>query len=155
MLKIVRAKFHGITVTGADLDYHGSITLDPDQCGLAGVYPMEFVEIWNKATGDRFSTYVIFGEPGSRCCILNGAAARKCQPGDQMIVAASEYASPRELPDIKPKILTFKTGNRIDKVLEYDVFKSEDRNYDFRINVLSSGEDERTASIGLVVDHAS
>ena len=69
MIKVVRAKLHGIRVTGADLNYHGSITLDPEQCERAGFYPLEFVEIWNKHTGARLSTYVIHGEPGSRCCI--------------------------------------------------------------------------------------
>lgn len=156
MLKIIRAKFHGITVTGADLDYHGSITLDPEHCDLAGIYPMEFVEIWNKSTGDRFSTYVIFGEPGSRCCVLNGAAARKCQRGDTVIIAASEYASPRELHDIKPKVLTFKPDNQVDEILEYDVFKSKDRDYDFRINHLSGGHaDDEPKPFGLVVDRTA
>ena len=61
-------------MTGADLHYHGSITLDPEQGALAGLYPCEFVEIWNKNSGARINTYVIYGEPGSRCCILNGAA---------------------------------------------------------------------------------
>src|SRR5690606_5635380 len=77
--KVVRGKLHGIRVTGADLNYHGSITLDPDHCEAAGILPMEFVDIWNKASGARISTYVIYGERGSRCCILNGAAARTCQ----------------------------------------------------------------------------
>ena len=71
MKKIVRAKLHGITITGADLNYHGSITLDPDMCEQAGILPMEFVEIWNKDSGARISTYVIYGEPGSKSCILN------------------------------------------------------------------------------------
>lgn len=73
MMKVIRAKLHGIRVTNADLNYHGSITLDPDHCALAGLYPMEFVEIWNKNSGARISTYVIYGEAGSRCCVLNGA----------------------------------------------------------------------------------
>ncbi|HEY9572870.1 MAG TPA: aspartate 1-decarboxylase, partial [Pusillimonas sp.] len=84
MRKVVRGKLHGIRVTGADLDYHGSITLDPDHCEAAGILPMEFVDIWNKNSGARISTYVIYGERGSRCCILNGAAARTCQRGDEV-----------------------------------------------------------------------
>jgi aspartate 1-decarboxylase len=97
MIKVIRAKLHAIRVTGADLDYHGSITLDPEHCAAARIYPLEFVEIWNKNSGARISTYVIFGEAGSRCCILNGAAARTCQIGDQVIVAASEYIDRAEL----------------------------------------------------------
>lgn len=71
MRKIVAGKLHGIHVTDANLNYHGSITLDPDHCEEAGILPMEFVEIWNKNSGARISTYVILGERGSRCCILN------------------------------------------------------------------------------------
>ncbi len=138
MLKAVRAKLHGIRVTGADIDYHGSITLDPEQCTLAGIYPLEFVEIWNKNSGSRISTYVIYGEPGSRCCILNGAAARTCQPGDVLIIAASDYIEPSGLYDLQPRVLTFRDDNEVDEVLRYDVFKSDKREFDFRI--LGDGE---------------
>ena len=121
MIRVVRAKLHGIRVTGADLNYHGSITLDPEHCKAAGIYPLEFVEIWNKSTAARISTYVIFGEAGSRCCILNGAAARTCHAGDEVIIAASDYINPRELPDLHPRVLTFKPDNEVDEVMEYRV----------------------------------
>ena len=134
MMKVIRAKLHGIRVTSADLNYHGSITLDPIQCEQAGIYPMEFVEIWNKNSGARITTYVIFGKEGSRCCILNGAAARTCQIGDELIIAASDYLpSPESLYGLKPRILTFLPDNQVDQVLLYDVFASEKRPYDFRI----------------------
>jgi aspartate 1-decarboxylase len=133
MMKVIRAKFHGIRVTNADLNYHGSITLDPEQCDRAGIYPLEFVEIWNKNSGARISTYVIHGQPGSRCCILNGAAARTCQLGDELIIAAADYIQPAKLYDLKPRILTFLPDNQIDQVLYYDVFPSERRPFDFRI----------------------
>lgn len=133
MMKVIRAKLHGIRVTNADLNYHGSITLDPEQCALAGLYPMEFVDIWNKNSGARLSTYVIYGEPGSRCCVLNGAAARTCQVGDELIIAAADYCGPEKLYDIRPRILTFLPDNQIDQVLNYEVFPSEKRPYDFRI----------------------
>lgn len=133
MLQVIRAKLHGIRVTGADLHYHGSITVDPEICAQAGIYPMEFVEIWNKNSGARITTYVIFGAPGSRCCILNGAAARTCQPGDEIIIAASTYCQPAELYQIKPRVLTFNPDNTINKTYYYDVFKSERLPYDFRI----------------------
>ncbi len=133
MMKVVRAKLHGIRVTGADLNYHGSITLDPEQCELAGIYPMEFVDIWNKQSGARISTYVIYGEPGSKCCILNGAAARTCQKGDEVIICSADYCTPSDLYDLKPTILTYLPDNEIDQVLKYDVYRSEKRAYDFRI----------------------
>ena len=134
MMKVIRAKLHGIRVTNADLNYHGSITLDPEQCELAGLYPMEFVEIWNKNSGARLSTYVIFGVAGSRCCVLNGAAARTCQVGDELIIAAADYiAGPQALYELKPRILTFLPDNQVDQVLLYDVHQSDRRPYDFRI----------------------
>jgi len=133
MLKVVRAKLHAIRVTGADLNYHGSITLDPEHCAEAGLYPLEFVEIWNKHSGARLSTYVIYGVPGSRCCILNGAAARTCQVGDEIIVAASSFVQPHELYTLEPRVLTFRPDNSIDQRLSYQVFESQARKFDFRI----------------------
>lgn len=122
MLKILRAKFHGIRVTASDLNYHGSITLDPEQCALAGIHPLEFVEIWNKNSGQRLSTYVIYGEPGSRCCVLNGAAARTCQKGDELIICAAEYvADARELASRSPVVLCFDSENTVTERLRYEV----------------------------------
>lgn len=131
--QFVAAKLHGIRVTGADLNYHGSITLDPEHGQQAGLYPLEFVEIWNKNSGARLTTYVIYGVPGSRCCILNGAAARTCQVGDELIIAGSASVEPPELYKLRPTILTFTPTNEVDQVLHYEVFKGEKREYDFRI----------------------
>ena len=136
MLKIIRAKMHGIRVTGADLNYHGSITLDPDHCARAGIYPLEFVDIWNKNSGARLSTYVIFGKAGSRCCILNGAAARTCQAGDEIIIAATDHITPDHLYTQRPRILTFTPENKIAAVMQYRVFASEERAFDFAIDTL-------------------
>ncbi|MCW2240458.1 aspartate 1-decarboxylase [Azospirillum canadense] len=135
MIKVVRAKLHGIHVTDANLNYHGSITLDPDHCDAVGLYPLEFVEIWNRNSGARISTYVIFGERGSRCCVLNGAAARTCQPGDDVIIAASWYCQPTELATLKPRVVTFHPDNRIADRLTYDVTAHDDGRHDFRIRV--------------------
>ncbi|CDX45030.1 Aspartate 1-decarboxylase 2 [Mesorhizobium sp. ORS 3359] len=133
MRKIVAGKLHGIHVTEANLDYHGSITLDPDHCEEAGMLPMEFVEIWNKNSGARISTYVILGERGSRCCILNGAAARTCQPGDQVIICNSVYVHERELTALKPRVLTFDKDNRIVDRLTYSVERDAGGDYSFSI----------------------
>ena len=105
--KIVGGKLHGIRVTDANLDYHGSITLDPAHCEAAGILPLEFVDVWNKNSGARITTYVILGQRGSRCCILNGAAARTCQPGDELIICSSVYLDGDEIVDLSPAILTF------------------------------------------------
>lgn len=137
MIKIIRAKLHNIRVTCADLNYRGSITLDPRHCRKAGIYPLEYVEIWNKANGSRISTYVIYGEPGSNCCILNGAAARTCQPGDEIIVSASMYINdPEELYRIKPVILIFDENNAVSEMAQYDVFQNDENDFNLRVLTL-------------------
>ena len=133
MIKIIRAKLHGIRVTNADLDYHGSITLDPEHCEAAGICPLEFVDIWNKFSGARISTYVIFGEPGSRCCVLNGAAARTCQIGDEVIIAASEFIERSALGDYDPRVLTFNADNSVRERLRYHVRQGAGGRYEFSI----------------------
>jgi aspartate 1-decarboxylase len=106
-------KLHGLRVTGAELNYEGSIALDPEHCEAAGIRPHEFVEIWNKTTGSRISTYVIPGERGSRCCVLNGAAARTCQVGDELIIAARASVSDDELCDFVSRVVIFCPENRV------------------------------------------
>ncbi|GAA4111714.1 aspartate 1-decarboxylase [Aminobacter aganoensis] len=133
MRKIVAGKLHGIHITEANLNYHGSITLDPDHCEEAGILPMEFVEIWNKNSGARISTYVILGERGSRCCILNGAAARTCQAGDQIIICNSVYVNENEITTLKPRVLTFDKDNRIADRLTYSVERDQFGRYAFSI----------------------
>ncbi|QRM32342.1 aspartate 1-decarboxylase [Microvirga sp. VF16] len=133
MRKVVAAKLHGIHVTEANLNYHGSITLDPDHCEEAGICPLEFVEIWNKNSGARISTYVILGERGSRCCILNGAAARTCQPGDQVIICNSIYIPEGQIPEMTPRILTFDRENNVVERLSYRVRVDATGRYQFSI----------------------
>jgi len=133
MRKLVAGKLHGIFVTEANLNYHGSITLDPDHCEEAGILPMEFVEIWNKNSGARISTYVILGKRGSRCCILNGAAARTCQPGDQIIICNSLYLDESQITSLKPKVLTFDEKNQIRDRLSYSVSVDAEGRYSFDI----------------------
>jgi aspartate 1-decarboxylase len=133
MRKIMGAKMHGIYVTEANLHYHGSITLDPDHCEAAGILPLEFVEIWNKNSGARISTYVILGQRGSRCCILNGAAARTCQTGDQLIICSSLYIGAEEIPNLNPRILTFDENNHITERLGYRVSVDAAGKYHFAI----------------------
>ncbi len=132
MIKVIRAKFHGLHVTDANLEYQGSITLDPIYLEMLNIYPLEFVEIWNKNNGERFSTYVIYGEPGSKCCVLNGAAARKCQNNDQMIIAAYRYCLPEEIANSRVRILTFNKDNSVDKLMEYQIGSKED-NFSFSV----------------------
>jgi aspartate 1-decarboxylase len=118
-VQIVRAKLHGLRVTGSALDYHGSITLDPDHCDAVGIVPMEFVEVWNKHSGARLTTYVIHGPRGSGCCILNGAAARTCQVGDAVIICASLTLPLTEAHVPRPRVAVFDERNHIEDLLEY------------------------------------
>jgi aspartate 1-decarboxylase len=137
MRKVMAAKLHGIYVTGAELNYHGSITLDPEHCEAAGLLPLEFVDIWNKNSGARISTYVILGERGSRCCVLNGAAARTCQKGDEIIICSSHYIEAERIADFQPKILTFDKDNRIAEQLRYVIVQDEAGRT--RFNIVNEG----------------
>lgn len=133
MIKMIRAKLHGLRVTDSSLNYRGSITLDPVFCRQAGIYPLEYVYIWNKTNGARTSTYVIYGEPGSGCCILNGASARACQIGDELIIGASTYVNnPEEIKNIKPVVLIFGANNKVDEALKYDVYADDKEDFNFR-----------------------
>jgi len=133
MRKLVGGKLHGLRVTEANLEYHGSITLDPEHCEAAGILPLEFVEIWNKNSGARISTYVILGERGSRCCILNGAAARTCQKGDELIICSSLYVDGAHIEELSPAVVTFDASNRIVDRLRYVVTKDATGRYSFAI----------------------
>ena len=133
MRKVVGGKLHGIRVTEANLDYHGSITLDPDHCEAAGIMPLEFVEIWNKHSGARLSTYVILGERGSRCCVVNGAAARTCQRGDELIICSSLYLDENSVLSLSPSVAVLDEDNNIIETLRYSVEVDESGHYQFKI----------------------
>ena len=123
------AKLHGLRVTGALLDYEGSIALDPDHCDAAGILPLEFVEIWNKTTGTRISTYVIHGERGSACCVLNGAAARTCQVGDELIIAARADVAIERLCEFVSRTVIFGGSNRIARTITQQLSQNAAGNY--------------------------
>ncbi len=133
MRKIVGGKLHGIRVTDANLDYHGSITLDPDHCERAGILPLQFVEIWNKHSGARLSTYVIFGDRGSRCCVVNGAAARTCQRGDELIICSAIYLDEGGISEVSPSVVVLDEGNNIVESLRYSVKVDGAGRYQFAI----------------------
>jgi aspartate 1-decarboxylase len=135
------AKLHGLRVTGALLDYEGSIALDPDHCDAAGILPLEFVEIWNKTTGARISTYVIHGERGSACCVLNGAAARTCQVGDELIIAARADVAIERLCEFVSRTVIFGAENRIARTITQQLRRNPAGNY-----VPLSGEADRSSA---------
>ncbi len=111
---LLKAKIHRATVTGADLAYEGSITIDPALCEAAGILPFEKVDIYNCNTGGRLSTYVILGEEGEVC--LNGAAARMVQRGDIVIIAAYVELETDEIAAHRPVVVQVGEANQIRSV---------------------------------------
>ena len=113
-IDIMRSKLHRITVTEADLNYIGSITLDPDLIEAADLVIGEKVQIVNCNNGERIETYVIEGQRGTGQVCLNGPAARRCQPGDIVIVIAYASMEIEEARTFKPTVVFPDTAtNRI------------------------------------------
>jgi aspartate 1-decarboxylase len=110
-LTMLKAKIHRATVTDADLNYEGSISIDRKLCDAAGLLPFERVEIYNCNNGERFATYVIYGEDGQIC--LNGAAARLVHRGDLVIIASYAEFEEAEAVQHKPRVLLVDSKNRI------------------------------------------
>ena len=108
-----KSKVHRATVTDANLHYQGSITLDPLLMEAADLQPFEQVQVVNINNGERFETYVIIGEPGSGDVVLNGAAARLVQPGDQVIIISYAQYDERELEGFEPRLVFVDERNRI------------------------------------------
>ena len=104
-LEILKSKIHRVTVTEARLDYIGSITIDRDLMDAAGIFPGERVYIVDNNNGERLDTYAIEGERGSGVICLNGAAARKVQVGDVVIIMAYAQMTPEEAKEFKPTII--------------------------------------------------
>ena len=94
LIQVLKSKIHRVTVTEANLNYIGSITIDQDLIDAAGIVPGERVFIVDNNNGERLDTYVIAGERGSGVVCLNGAAARKVQPGDIVIIMAYAMMTP-------------------------------------------------------------
>jgi len=105
LVHIVKSKIHRVTVTEANLNYIGSITIDEDLMDAANVIANEKVSIVNNNNGERLETYVIPGKRGSGIICLNGAAARKAQPGDIVIIMAYAIMEMEEARTFKPAII--------------------------------------------------
>jgi aspartate 1-decarboxylase len=108
-----KSKIHRAVITQAELHYEGSCTIDLDLMDAAGLLPYEQIAIVNINNGERFETYVIPGERGSKSICLNGAAARKGQPGDRVIIISYAQLSQEEIPGFKPTIILVDETNSI------------------------------------------
>ena len=111
--QFLNSKIHRATVTDANLNYVGSITIDEEFLELANIMEWEKVEILNINNGERFQTYAIKGARGSKCFCLNGAAARKAQPGDKIIIVTYADLTPEEIKNHKPTIVQVGDNNII------------------------------------------
>ena len=110
---MLKGKIHRATVTGADLHYEGSITIDRELMDAANILPYEEVRIYNVNNGERFETYAIEGAPGGRDVCLNGAAAHKVSPGDIVIIACYGMVSEERARGWLPQNVYVDAANRI------------------------------------------
>lgn len=115
-LTFLKAKLHRATITSADMDYEGSISLGRELCRAAGLLEFEQVDVFDVTNGARFTTYVIYGEPGQ--VQVNGAAARLVMTGDRIIVAAYVQLSPGEVAGHQARIVLLGEKNTIHSALD-------------------------------------
>jgi aspartate 1-decarboxylase len=109
---MLRSKIHRATVTGADLHYEGSVTVDSDLLARADIVQHQEVEIWNVTNGERFRTYALPGKPGSGVVCINGAAAHKARAGDLVIIATFGWMTDAEARTWEPKLVFVDAKNR-------------------------------------------
>ena len=108
-----KSKIHRCTVTHADLDYEGSVTIDADLMRAADILPHELVHVWNITRGSRIETYALEGPPGSGVICVNGAAAHLNSPGDLAIIATFAELDESELANHRPSVVLVDVENRI------------------------------------------
>lgn len=119
-LTMLKGKIHRAIVKQAELNYVGSITIDPKLMEAAGILEYEQVQIVDVENGNRFETYTIDGEPGSGMICLNGAAARQVQVGDHVIIMAYCQMDTNEAKEYKPKVVFVDEDNHISRVFNYE-----------------------------------
>jgi aspartate 1-decarboxylase len=110
---LFKSKIHRATVTHADLEYEGSVTIDEDLMDAAGIWEHEAVHVWNVTRGTRLQTYALKGRPGSGIVCINGAAAHLNEPGDRVILATFAEMDDSEARSFEPKVVLVDEHNRI------------------------------------------
>jgi aspartate 1-decarboxylase len=115
---LLKSKIHRATVTHADVDYEGSVTLDSHLLEAADILPYEEVHVWNVTRGTRLRTYAMVGEPGSGIVCINGAAAHLAQPGDLVLIATFTQLDDAAARRFKPKVILVDENNRIRKSVD-------------------------------------
>lgn len=119
-ITMLKGKIHRAIVQQAELNYVGSITVDPELMEQAGILEYELVQVVDVENGNRFETYTIAGEPGSGMICLNGAAARQAQVGDHVIIMCYCQMTLEEAKDHKPKVVFVDEQNHISRVTSYE-----------------------------------
>lgn len=119
-VNMLKGKIHRAVVKQAELNYVGSITVDPVLMDAAGILEYELVQIVDVENGNRFETYTIAGEPGSGMICLNGAAARQVLAGDHVIIMCYAQMTPEEAKEHKPKVVFVDEENQIKQVANYE-----------------------------------
>lgn len=112
-VEVLKSKIHRARITGKDVHYEGSLTLDPDLMDAAGIVPYEKIQVVNVNNGSRLETYVIPGRRGSGEVVLNGAAARWGEVGDPVILLTYAQLEEHELPNYSPRIVYVDEQNRV------------------------------------------
>lgn len=120
LVNMLKGKIHRATVVQAELNYVGSITVDPVLMEAAGILEYEYVQIVDVENGNRFETYTIAGEPNSGMICLNGAAARQVAVGDHIIIMCYAQMTPEEAKEHKPSVVFVNDKNEIAQVSNYE-----------------------------------
>ena len=120
LVNMLKGKIHRATVKQAELNYVGSITVDPVLMEAADILEYEYVQIVDVENGNRFETYTIAGEPNSGMICLNGAAARQVMVGDHVIIMAYAQMTPEEAKEHKPHVVFVDDENKIREVSRYE-----------------------------------
>lgn len=127
-LTMLKSKLHRATITEANIDYVGSITIDKDLLDRADILPGEKVQVVDINNGQRFETYTIEGEPGSGIICVNGAAARLVQPKDKIIIISYAMMDREEAKTYQPKILQLGQNNKVQSIESKEIHGQEDSN---------------------------
>lgn len=117
-VSILKCKLHRARVTETHVDYEGSCAIDENLMEAAGIVEYEEIHMWNVTSGERFTTYAIKGERGSRMVSVNGAAAHLVKERDIVIIAAFARMTPQEAKDFKPALIYLNAENRIERTGE-------------------------------------
>jgi aspartate 1-decarboxylase len=123
LIRVCISKIHRATVTQAELNYVGSITIDEDLLDASGIKPFQYLNITNVSNGIFWQTYAIPGPRGNGDICLNGPPARHFQPGDKIIILAEGWVEPAELPSINPIVVFVDEKNKVTEVKKHGQIK--------------------------------